>query len=172
VVDNPVVDRPVGKSALDDELGATIRNLNVFDGLALLVSLGLVGVGFLIGTVGGSSPTGTTASIEFTVNPADEVRPLAPGTTATFPVYINNPTSYGVRVDSISEGTSKATASGCPAATITSAAVQAPVGFIKAGGVRAYDLSVTMAPTTDNKCKGQTFTLPLTVSLTSAAADR
>ncbi|HET9254943.1 MAG TPA: hypothetical protein VFO16_07035, partial [Pseudonocardiaceae bacterium] len=149
-----------------------VRNLNVFDGIALLVSLGLVGVGFLIGTAGGSSPTGTTASIEFTVNPEDEVRPLAPGATATFPLYINNPATYGVRVDSIGAGQSKATPSGCAAATITTAAVEGPVGFIKPGGVRAYDLSVKMAPTTDNKCKGQTFAVPLTVVLSSAAAER
>lgn len=172
MVDNPVIDTPAGKNTVDDEARATIRNLNVFDGLALLVSLGLAGMGFLIGTIGGSSPTGSTASLDFTVNPEDEVRPLAPGTTATFPVYIRNLNDYGVRVDSISEGKSKATASGCPAATITSAAVHAPVGFIRAGSIRAYDLSVTMAPTTDSKCKGQTFTLPLTVTLASAAADR
>ena len=172
MVDNPVADTPVGKSTVDDKVGGAIRNLNVFDGLALLVSLGLASVGFLIGTIGGSSPTGSTASIDFTVNPEDEVRPLAPGATATFPVYIRNLNDYGVRVDSISEGKSTATPNGCPAATITSAAVQAPVGFIRAGGVRAYDLSVTMVPSTDIKCKSQTFTLPLTVALASAAADR
>lgn len=172
MVDSPVVDSPAGNSTVDDEVRATIRSLNVYDGLALLVALGLTGVGFLIGTASGGPPNSATVSVEFTVFPEDQVRPLAPGATATFPLYINNPKDYGVRVDAITAGRSNATASGCPEATITSAAVQSPVGFIKPGGVRAYDLSVTMAPTTDNRCKGQSFTLPLTVTLASAAADR
>ncbi len=154
-----------------DGLAATVRNLNGFDALALLIALVLVGVGFLIGTAG-SPPSGSATSVEFTINPEDEVRSLAPGATALFPVYINNPNDYGVRVDSISEGKSKDTTSGCPAATITSAGLDGPAGFIMAGGVRAYEISVTMAAATDGRCKGQTFTLPLTVKLASASANR
>lgn len=159
-------------SAAEEEFRSTVRSLNVFDGLALLIALGLTGVGFLIGTVGSSTAAGSTSSVNFDITPNDQVRPLSPGATATFPLYINNPNNYGVRVDSISAGTSKATSSGCSAGTITSAAVDGPVGYIKEGGVRAYMVSVTMAPTTDARCNGQTFTLPLTVKLASAAADR
>lgn len=152
-------------------LGVSVRGLTVFDGLALITALGLAGVGFLIGTIGGGE-TGATTSVELSVTPDDQVRPLSPGGTTTFPVYINNPNDYGVRVDSISAGSSAATSGGCPAGTVTSAPVEGPTGFIRPAGIRTYDVSVTMAATVDDKCKGQSFTLLLTVTLASAAADR
>jgi hypothetical protein len=176
-VGNSAVENRAGeKTAVEaptigDEFAATVRDLNVYDGLALLIAFALVGVGFFIGTFG-SPPTGSTTTVEFTINSEDAVRPLAPGATALFPVYINNPNTYGVRVDSISDGKSRATASGCPEATITSQGLDGPAGFIYAGGVRAYEISVTMAAATDDRCKGQAFTLPLTVKLASAAANR
>jgi hypothetical protein len=46
------------------------------------------------------------------------------------------------------------------------------VGFIRANSLHTYEISVTMAATADAKCKGQSFTLPLTVTFSSAAADR
>jgi hypothetical protein len=157
--------------ATDSGLGATVRSLNVFDGLALLIALGLTGVGFLVGTIG-SGATGSTSTVDFTVSPEDQVRPLAPGATATLPVYINNPNDYGVRVDSVGAGSSKATVSGCPAGTITSTGLEGPAGFIRPGSIRTYEISVAMAATTDSKCKGQSFVLPLNVKFASAAADR
>ena len=156
---------------MENGLGTTVRNLNVFDGLALVIALGLVGMGFLIGTAGGGG-TGGTTSVALTVSPDDQVRPLAPGATATFPVYVKNSEDYGVRVTSISAGSSNATASGCPAGTLTSAVLDSPVGFIRAGSLHAYEVSVTRAATSDSKCTGQSFTLPLTVTLSSAAAGR
>ena len=159
-------------STAEDEFRSTVRSLNVFDGLALLIALGLTGVGFLIGTIGTGTAAGSTSSVNFTLTPDDQVRPLTPGATATLPIYINNTNNYGVRVDSISAGKSNATSSGCPAGTITSAALDGPVGYIREGGVRAYMVSVTMAATNDSRCNSQTFTLPLTVKLASAAADR
>lgn len=156
---------------VDNSVGTSVRSLTVFDGLALLVALSLVGMGFLIGTVGGGEASATT-SVKLTVNPDDQVRPLSPGATAMFPVYVNNPKDYGVRVNSISNGSSAATAGGCPAGTITSATLDSPVGFIKAGGVRAYEVSVTMAANAGSRCKGQSFMLPLTVTLGTAASDR
>ncbi len=158
---------------MENGLSASVRSLNVFDGLALLIALALVGIGFLIGTIDGTE-TGATTSVELTVTPDDQVRPLSPGTTKTFPLYINNPTDYGVRVASISAGTSTATAGGCPVGTVTSAPVEGPTGFIRPSSIRAYDVSVTMdgAANTDSRCKGQSFTLPLTIKLASPAADR
>ncbi len=147
-----------------------VRGFNAFDGLALLVAVGLVGVGFFIGSIGGGE-TGTTTTVEITVTPNDAVRPLPNGETRTFPVYIRNPTDYGVRVASISAGSSAAS-EGCPAGTITSAPVEGPTGFINPTNIRAYDLSVTMAADADSKCREQSFTLPLTVELATAAADR
>jgi hypothetical protein len=160
------------ESSTVEEFRSTVRNLNVFDGLALLIALGLTGVGFLIGTMGSNTAAGSTSSVDLTITADDQVRPLAPGATAEFPLYVNNPNNYGVRVDSISAGKSKATAGGCPAGTVTSAPVEGPVGHIREGGVRAYLLSVTMAATTDDRCKGQTFTLPLTIKFATATSDR
>jgi hypothetical protein len=160
------------ESSTVEEFRSTVRNLNVFDGVALLIALGLTGVGFLIGTMGSNTAPGSTSSVDLTITADDQVRPLAPGATAEFPLYVNNPNNYGVRVDSISAGRSKATSGGCPAGTVTSAPVDGPVGHIKEGGVRAYLLSVTMAATTDSRCKGQTFTLPLTIKFATATSDR
>ena len=147
-----------------------VRGFNVFDGLALLVAVGLVGVGFFIGSIGGGE-TGTTTTAEITITPDEEVRPLATGETRTFPLYVRNPTDHGVRVASISAGSSAATAE-CPAGTITSAPVEGPTGFINPTNIRAYDLYVTMDANADSKCREQSFTLPLTVELATAAADR
>jgi hypothetical protein len=151
-----------------------VRGLSVFDGLALLIALGLVGAGFLIGSIGlgGGGETGTPTSVELTVTPNEQARPLPPGATRTFPLYIHNTTDFGVRVASISAGSSNATPGGCPAGTVTSAAVEGPAGFIRPAGYRTYDVSVTMAANADDKCHGQSFILPLTVTLASAAADR
>lgn len=156
---------------MENGLGATVRNLNVFDGLALLIALALVGIGFFIGTIG-RSEAATTTTVELTVTPDDQVRPLPPGKANTFPLYINNPTDDGVRVVSISAGGSIETASGCPAETVYSAPVEGPTGFIRPFGIRTYDIYVTREGTTDSRCAGQSFTLPLTVTLASPAADR
>jgi hypothetical protein len=156
---------------MENSLSATVRNLNVFDGLALLVALGLTGVGFLIGTLGGGG-SGATTSVELTVTPDNGTRSLAPGVTKTLPLYINNPSDQGVRVASISAGTSNATPAGCPAGSVTTVPIDGPAGFIKPQGVHAYDVSVTMAANADTKCKNQAFTVPLTATLVSAAGDR
>ncbi|MBV9060836.1 MAG: hypothetical protein JOZ09_17025 [Pseudonocardiales bacterium] len=160
------------ESSTVEEFRSTVRNLNVFDAVALLIALGLTGVGFLIGTMGSDAAPGSTTSVDLTITADDQVRPLSPGATAEFPLYVNNPNNHGVRVDSISAGKSNVTSGGCPAATVTSAPLDGPVGYIKEGGVRAYLLSVTMAPTTDSRCKSQTFTLPLTIKFATATSDR
>ncbi|MGH3989730.1 MAG: hypothetical protein ACRDTZ_20830 [Pseudonocardiaceae bacterium] len=160
-----------GLGATVRDLATTVRNRNVFDGLALLIALGLVGAGFFIGTIGGGE-TGGGTSVEFTVTPNDQSRPLPPGSTKTFTLYVNNPKDYGVRVTSISEGSSIATLGGCPAGAVTSAPVENPTGFISAAGYRAYDVSVTMAADAGDKCTGQSFILPLTVELAAPADDR
>lgn len=157
---------------MENGLGINLRRLNVFDGLAMLIALGLVGAGYLIGTIGSGGETGGTTSVEFAVTPNDQSRPLPPGSTKTFTLYVHNPNDYGVRVAAISEGSSTATAGGCPAGAVTSAPVENPTGFISPAGYRAYDVSVTMAANADDKCKDQSFTLPLTVEFSSAAADR
>lgn len=156
---------------MENGAGTSVRSLNVFDGLALLIALGLTGVGFLFGSIG-RGETGATTSVELTVTADNGTRQLAPGATNKFPVYVNNNNDYGVRVTSISAGTSHATPGGCPAGTVASAPMESPAGFISPHGIRTYDLQVTMASNADPKCKDQSFTVPVTVTLASAAADR
>lgn len=147
------------------------RGLNVFDALALVVILGIAGAGYFIGSLGGGG-TGGPISVDYTVTPDREPGGLPPGTTKTLALVINNPNDYGVRVDSISAGNSNQTAAGCPAGTVYSAPVDGPVGYLRPGGSRGYDVFVTMDANADERCKGQSFTLPLTVTLVSAAGDR
>ncbi|MGH3777434.1 MAG: hypothetical protein ACRDRR_17205 [Pseudonocardiaceae bacterium] len=157
---------------MENRLGISLRGLNVFDGVAMLIALGLVGAGYFIGTIGSGGEAGETIPVEFTVTPNDQSRPLPPGSAKTFTLYVHNPKDYGVRVAAISEGSSTATDGGCPAGAVTSAPVENPTGFISPAGYRAYDVSVTMAANVADKCTGQSFILPLTVELASAVADR
>ena len=48
------------ESAVEYDLGTSVRSLNVYDGLALLIALTLVAVGFFIGTAGSGEAGGTT----------------------------------------------------------------------------------------------------------------
>lgn len=148
------------------------RGLNVFDGLALIIVLGIVGAGYLIGSMGGGGGTGETISVDYTVTPDREPGGLPPGTTKTLALVINNTNDYGVRVASVSAGNSNPTAGGCPAGTVTAAPLDGPAGYIRPGGFQGYDVFVTMDANADDRCKGQSFTLPLTVTLVSSAGDR
>ncbi|HEY3895353.1 MAG TPA: hypothetical protein VGL88_08305 [Pseudonocardiaceae bacterium] len=156
---------------MENSIGTTVRSLNVFDGLALLIALALVGAGFFIGIIGLSQPAGTTTSAELSVTPDNDLRNLTPGTTKTFPLYVRNPADYGVQVTAIDAGQSKAVGA-CPAGAVTTAPVQSPPGFIQPGSIRAYEISVTMAANAASQCTGKSFTLPLNVTLGSAAAGR
>ena len=135
--------------------------------LGLVIVLPLVG--FFIGGLG-DHPESETISVEATFKPGS--RALSPGETRTFSALVNNDHDYGVRVASISEGSSEATPGGCPAGVITSAPVTGPTGYIPPNGEFGYTLTVTVANNLDDRCQGQQFTLPLTVELKSAAADR
>ena len=74
---------------------------------------------------------------------------------------------------SISGGSSNATGTSgaCVAGTVTTAAVTSPPAtVIAANGSGTYTLTATMNTNPDNSCQGQTFTLPLTAQLASAAS--
>lgn len=128
--------------------------------LALIAVLPLVG--FLIGSIGGFRG-GTTTTVTASVTPQDIG--LAPGQTRTMSVVVKNPKDYGVRVASISEGSSEAVEDGCPEGTVTSEPVSDPLGYIRPDGVNAYVITVTMVDNADERCLTQTLTLPLTVEL-------
>lgn len=123
-------------------------------------------LGFGIGIIGSGTESATT-SVELVIDRQD-ASVLEPGTTDRFPVLVQNPMDEGAQVTSISAGASKATAGGCPAGTLTSAAVDGPPGYISPEGVRTYSVAVTMAGDAQQRCQGQSFTLPLTVELVTA----
>lgn len=126
-------------------------------------------VGYFIGGLG-DHPAATTIPVKATVTPGST--PLFPGESRTFTALVNNDNDFGVRVASISQGSSEATPSGCPAGVITSAPLANPAGYIPPNAELGYKLTMTVAANLDDRCQGQEFTLPLTVELKSAAADR
>lgn len=120
-------------------------------------------------TGAGSGSVTSTTSVNSTIGSDTTGTPLYPGAAKTFTVTINNPNAYPVVVNSISAGSSTATAGGCAAGTVTSAAVNNPGSTIAAGGNAVYTLTATMSGTATDACQGATFTLPLTATLSSNA---
>ncbi|KOV82043.1 hypothetical protein [Nocardia sp. NRRL S-836] len=116
----------------------------------------------------GSGKVASTQEIASTITPVDGSGGLYPGRTVSFQVTINNPNAYPVRVTGISAGASDLVG-GCAAGTVTSPAVTNPTGTITTGQSGTYTLQATMSTTATNECKAQTFTLPLTATLESAA---
>lgn len=121
-------------------------------------------------TGSGSGVVASTTSANSTISPVAGAGGLYPGATVSFSVTINNPNSYPVTVTSISAGASQLTADGCAAGTVTSPAVSNPSGTIAAGQSGTYTLQATMNADATDSCKSQTFSLPLTAQLVSAAS--
>ena len=119
-------------------------------------------------TGAGSGSVASTTSLNSTIDPVAGAGGLYPGRTVSFSVTINNPNGYPVKVTSISAGSS-ALAGTCAAGTVTSAAVSNPDGTINPGASGTYVLQATMSADAADACQGQSFTLPLTASLISAA---
>ena len=136
--------------------------------LALVIVLPLVGF-LVVRYIGGGGTT--TISVNATVIPERVVGGLSPGGTGMVTVLVRNPNDDGARVRSISAGSSEGN-EGCPAGLITSEPVENPAGYIAPKGVNAYPITLTMGANADDRCQSQTFTLPLTVELSSAAAER
>jgi hypothetical protein len=120
-------------------------------------------------TGSGSGEVTSTTSANSTITKTSDGTALYPGGGTDFTVTISNPNSYPVVVNSISAGSSNLTAGGCAAGTVTSPAVSNPTGTIAAGGAGVYTLHATMSATATDECKSQTFTLPLTATLSSNA---
>ncbi len=119
-------------------------------------------------TGSGSGTVGSTTSVNSTISPVAGATGLYPGGGVDFQVTITNPNAYAVQVASIAAGSSDEV-NGCAAATVTSAAVSNPTGTINAGQSGTYTLHATMNANASDACKSQTFTLPLTAQLLSAA---
>ncbi|WP_439380021.1 hypothetical protein [Amycolatopsis lexingtonensis] len=118
-------------------------------------------------TGGGSGSVTSTTSQVSVISSTGTGTPLYPGGSTTFTVKISNPNDYPVVVNSISNGSSDEV-NGCAAGTVKSVPGDL-AGTILAHGERVYTLTATMNGNATDACKSQTFTLPLTATLSSNA---
>jgi hypothetical protein len=148
----------------------TTRRLGaVAAGLALACVAGVALAAWLSSGAGTAEGSSTTA-VNSTITPQNGASGLYPGATTTTTVTVNNPNSYPVVVASISPGSSNATSGNCPAGTVSTAGLTNPAGTIAPGASGTYTLTAKMIANPDNACQGQSFVLPLTASLVSAAS--
>jgi hypothetical protein len=151
----------------------------------LLVSLGAasaIGVAFASWTSGGlgSGSAQATTSEESVISADVFAADLYPGALKGVTVRVTNPNDYPVVVTQISDGTSAAV-NGCAAGSVfstglgtaTSSAALAQDGgsdtVIAANGSAAYRLQTRMIGDATDACKAQTFDIPLTARVQSAA---
>lgn len=140
----------------------------VLGGIALACVAGVALAAWLSSGAGTAEGASTTA-VNSTITPTDRATGLYPGATTTATVTVNNPNDYPVTVASISPGSSNATPGNCPAGSVTTAGLTNPAGVIDPRGTRTYTLTAKMIADPSNNCQNQTFVLPLTASLASAA---
>jgi hypothetical protein len=157
---------------------------------ASVVVLTIAGVAFAAwtsdGSGSGSATSGTSASS--LIASATAGTGLYPGAIKTLTVTVDNPNSYPVVVTKIIAGVSDAVGTpSCPAGSVDTAvlgdgsAALTPVGgsvsdnkiaaYSGSGAkpTRSYTLTVAMDATAIDACKSQSFTIPLTANLLSAA---
>lgn len=120
-------------------------------------------------TGAGSGSATSTTSAPSTITPDTAAAGLYPGATSSLKVTFNNPNSYPVTVTSIAAGSSDLTSGNCAAGTVTTEAVTNPSGTIGVGATGTYTLVTHFATNPDDNCKSQSFTIPLTATLASAA---
>lgn len=118
----------------------------------------------------GSGSVQSSTAVNSTISPANSGTALYPGASTTFTVTVNNPNSYPVTVDSISAGSSTVVNTNCVAGSVTSDALTPGSNTIPGGGSATYTLTAHMIANADDSCQAQTFSLPLTAVLTSAAS--
>ena len=142
----------------------------VIGGVATLAIGGGVAWAAWSSTGSGSGSVTSTTSVNSTISSDTTGVPLYPGASKTFTVKVNNPNDYPVVVNSISAGSSLITSGGCVSGTVTSTGSTNPSGTIAAGLTGTYTLTAHMDPNAADNCQGQTFTLPLTATLSSNAS--
>lgn len=148
--------------------------------IPLLTGAALAG-GFAFATWSSSgSGTGEAKSmtaVDSVISPGTNAADLYPGATSSVEVTVSNPNPYAVVVNSISAGSSALVNTTCLAGTVTSdARTTDPAGLLQvdataaiaAGGTGSYELVTHMGATAADSCQGQTFTLALTATLSSA----
>ena len=143
-------------------------------GIGVLAAGTLVaGVSFAAWTSNGSG-SGTaqsTTSVDSVISAGTSAADLYPGAVKSVTISISNPNDYPVKVTSISAGSSGVVNTSCAAGSVTSDAVASPPATVIAGnGSGSYTIVTRMIADPDNACKSQSFTLPLTATLVSAAS--
>jgi hypothetical protein len=127
----------------------------------------------------GTGQARSTTSVDSVIAPGTNVADLYPGSTSSVTVTVSNPNGYPIVVNSISAGSSNLVNATCAIGSVTSDArtidatglFQADLATktIAAGGSGTYTLVTHMTAGALDSCKSQTFTLPLTATLTSNA---
>lgn len=126
----------------------------------------------------GSGQARSTTSLDSVIAPGTNSPDLYPGSTSSVTVTVSNPNAYPVLVTSISAGSSNLVNGTCAAGSVTSDVRAMDVAglaqtsggpAIAAGGSGEYTLVTHMTAGALDSCKLQTFTLPLTATLASAA---
>ncbi len=141
-----------------------------------------VGVAFAAWTSGGlgSASAGSATSQESVISAATFAADLYPGALKSVTVSISNPNDYPVVVTQISDGASNVVGT-CPAGSVTATGLGSPTSStalaqdgsgataIAANATGVYRLQTRMIGDAVDACKNQTFTLPLTARVQSAA---
>lgn len=147
----------------------TRRTTTVAAGLAAATTIGVAFAAWT-STGSGTGSAASTTSANSTIAPVTLVAAdlLYPGATKSTQVTVSNPNAYPVVVTGISAGSSDAV-NGCAAGSVITDAVSNPAGTIAPGGTGTYTLTLRMTNNPSDACKSQTFSLPLTATLESAA---
>jgi hypothetical protein len=145
------------------------KRLAVLGGVLLVLAGAGVAFAAYLSSGSGTGQSASSVAVSSTIAGNTPGANLYPGSTSTYTVTINNPNPYPVKVVGISASSSQATQAGCPAGTVSSPAVTNPSGTIAPNASGSYPLTATMVADPDNACQGQSFTMPLTAQLTSAA---
>ena len=157
----------------------TRRTTTVAAGLAAATTIGVAFAAWT-STGSGSGSAASTTSVNsvisaVTLDPADA---LYPGATKETTVSITNPNDYPVVVTSIGAGSSNVANTDCAAGTVVTDAVSDGTGVTRSDAATSviapnssgeYTLTLRMSDDPHNACKSQTFTLPLSADLKSAA---
>jgi hypothetical protein len=127
----------------------------------------------------GTATAQATTSANSVITAGTSAADLYPGAIKTITVTISNPNAYPVLVNSISAGSSNVVNTACVAGTVTSdvrstdatGLLQAngSTKQIAASGSGTYTLTTRMTASAVDACQAQTFTLPLTATLSSNA---
>jgi hypothetical protein len=153
-----------------------------------IFSVVIVGAGAAVGSFamaawlgggGGSATARSTTSTDSAISADTFAADLFPGAHSSVTVRVTNSNDYPVVVRSIAAGVSLATPSGCPAGTVTTdARADTATGLAQVDGttvkiaprsLAVYALDTRMAASAPNSCQQQSFSIPMTASLASAA---